>query len=63
MENLVAIWTWITSNMGQIVTIISYIIAIASIIVKLTPTPKDDNALKAIVTFLSKYIALNKPVE
>jgi hypothetical protein len=44
----------------DITTVVAYIIAIASIIVKLTPTPKDDAVLAKIIAFLSKYIALNK---
>lgn len=41
------------------VNIIVYVIAIASIIVKITPTPKDDAVLKQITDFLSQWIALN----
>lgn len=41
-------------------TIIAFIIAATSIIVKLTPTLKDDNFLLPIVKWLSKYIALNR---
>jgi len=41
------------------VDIVAYIIAIASIVVKLTPTPNDDAALKQIIDFLSQWIALN----
>lgn len=40
--------------------ILAYVVAIASIVVKLTPTLKDDNFLLPIVKFLSKYIALNR---
>ena len=36
---------------------------IASIIVKVTPTLKDDNILKGIIKFLGKYIALNRTQE
>lgn len=45
---------------GDIAIIISSIIAIASIIVKWTPTPKDDEFLGKVVKFISKFIALNK---
>jgi len=45
---------------NDIAAIIAYVIVIASIIVRLTPTLKDDNFLLPIVKFLSKYIALNR---
>ena len=44
----------------DITNVIAYIIAGATIIVKLTPTPKDDAVLAKIIGFLGKYIALNK---
>lgn len=40
--------------------ILAYVVAIASIIVKLTPTIRDDTVLLKIVKFISKYIALNR---
>jgi len=51
---------WFQTNWTNITTIIAYAIAIASIIVKLTPTLKDDDALKGVIKFLGKYIALNR---
>jgi len=44
----------------DVATIIAYAIAIASIIVKLTPTLKDDTILLKVVKFVSKHIALNR---
>lgn len=44
----------------DIARIIAYAIAIASIIVKLTPTLKDDNFLLPIVKFLGKYVSLSR---
>ncbi len=35
-------------------------IGLASIIVKLTPTLKDDTILKNIIKFVGKFIALNR---
>ena len=55
-----AIVTWFQTNWVNITSVIAYIIAAASIIVKLTPTQKDDTVLANIIAFLSKYIALNK---
>jgi len=54
------ILNWFQTNWSNITTIIAYVIAIASIVVKLTPTLKDDDALKSVIKFLGKYIALNR---
>jgi ABC-type Zn uptake system ZnuABC Zn-binding protein ZnuA len=51
---------WIKDNWVDIANVIAYVIAIASIIVKLTPNTKDDAVLAKIIKFISKYIALNK---
>lgn len=50
----------IVAHKQDIITIIAYAISIASIIVKLTPTLKDDNVLLGIIKFIGKYIALEK---
>lgn len=50
---------WFTSNWDNIIKVYLSIIGLASIIVKLTPTLKDDDVLKGIVRFLGKYVALN----
>lgn len=55
-----AITTWVKVHFVDIANIVAYLIAGASIIVKLTPTQKDDATLAKIIKFLSKYIALNK---
>jgi hypothetical protein len=60
MDVINTIILWFGSNWVNITNIIAYTIAIASIIVRFTPTPKDDDFLKKIIDFLSKYIALNK---
>jgi hypothetical protein len=50
---------WITSNWEQIALAITGTISVASIIVKFTPTQKDDEFLGKIVKLLS-VIAFNK---
>lgn len=50
---------WIQANWKEVAQAIAAIIGTASIIVKLTPTLKDDNFLLPIVKFVGKYIALN----
>jgi len=59
--NIMAVVQWFQANWGNIASTIAYIIAAASIIVKLTPTLKDDDVLLKIIKFISKYIALNTP--
>jgi hypothetical protein len=54
--------TWVAANWKGILEIIVQIIGIASLIVKITPTLKDDNIWLPFVKFLGKYIALNKTV-
>ena len=53
---------WIVANWGEIAKAIAMIIGVASIIVKITPTLRDDNILLGVIKFLGKYIALNKTV-
>ena len=52
--------SWFSTNWEQIVAAYLALIGLASIIVKLTPTLKDDDALKWVIKFLGKYIALNR---
>ena len=51
---------WIYANKLNLIEIIISIIGIASVIVKLTPTLKDDNILKGVIKFIGKFIALNR---
>jgi len=53
---------WITQHWFDIVQIYLGLVGIASIIVRLTPTPKDNEILKKITTFVGKFIALNKEI-
>lgn len=55
-----AIVTWVTTHYIEIVDLWLKVIGVASIIVKLTPTLKDDDVLKNLVRFLGKYVALNR---
>jgi len=50
---------WIIANWDNVLIIVSGIITTASVIVKLTPTPKDDAILSKVAKFL-EVIALNK---
>jgi hypothetical protein len=51
---------WIVANWKEIADVIAYLVLGASIIIKLTPTLKDDDFFKPIIKFIGKYIALNK---
>lgn len=50
---------FITQNWAVLLQIVTGTITIASLIVKLTPTPKDDTILAKIIDVL-KVIGLNK---
>jgi len=53
------IFTWIQTHWVDIAAVYAGIVAVASIIVRLTPTLKDDTVLLAITKFIAKYLALN----
>jgi hypothetical protein len=63
MENIVAIFSWVKDHMADITQVIAYVVAVASVIVKLTPTVKDNEVLEKIIKFIGKYIALNRTVD
>ena len=60
--DIMAIVKWVQENWLSISKLIAAVIGVASIVVKLTPTLRDDNMLLPIVKFVGKYIALNKSV-
>ena len=51
---------WILNHWVDVIQIYLGLIGVASIIVKLTPTLKDDTVLKKIIAFTGKVIALNR---
>jgi len=51
---------WVVEHIDDIIAIYLGLVGVASIIVKLTPTLKDDTVLKTIIRFVGKYIALNR---
>lgn len=48
---------WFLAHYNEIVAIVGGVVLLARIIVKLTPTPKDDTALASIVEIL-KHLGL-----
>lgn len=58
--NLIAtVVTWVKAHWADVGQIWLQIIGAASILVRLTPTLKDDDTLKGIIRFVGKYLALN----
>ena len=57
--DITGIIAWVTAHWADIVSFYLQIIGVASIVVKITPTLKDDDVLKGIVRFVGKYLALN----
>jgi hypothetical protein len=51
---------WILAHGKDLLEIVAMIVGIASIIVKVTPTLKDDNFFLPLVKFIGKFIALDK---
>ena len=60
MGPLLDIWNVIKANIEPLTSAVAHLVLFASIIVKLTPTLKDDNYFKGIIKFIGKYIALDK---
>ncbi len=50
---------WVLANKMLLVSLLTSIIGTASIIVKITPSTKDDAILGKVKGFISKFIALN----
>jgi len=58
--DITGIVSWFTTNWADIIIAYTSLIGFASIVVKMTPTLKDDDALKWLIKFVGKYIALNR---
>ena len=56
MSNII---DWVSNNWATIIQVYLAIVGLASVIVKITPTTKDDSILASITSFVSKWIALN----
>lgn len=64
MENLIqfaqAIIAWFKANGPELIQIYLAVVGAASLIVKITPTLKDDEVLTKIIKFIGKWIAVDK---
>jgi|14_taG_2_1085336.scaffolds.fasta_scaffold67569_2 hypothetical protein len=58
MEQITAIYQWVLANSGTIVTTATAVVAAASTIAALTPTPKDDGLVKKAYMLID-WFALN----
>ena len=58
--DITTIFTWIITNKATLLQIYISSIGVASIIIKLTPTVKDDNFLKKYLKFTGKWLAWNR---
>ena len=50
---------WITQHYDEVLQIIGAAVALATLIVKLTPTPKDDAFLAKVIKILSVFSLCN----
>ena len=53
----------ITNHYNELLAIVGGIVSISTIIVKLTPTTKDDEILNKIINFLAKFSLANTKKE
>ena len=60
MNSLLQLFGVLKANLPQIIEVVAYLVLTASVIVKLTPTLKDDAYFKPFIKFVGKYIALDK---
>jgi len=51
--------SWVQTNWATVIQVYLAIVGLASVIVKLTPTLRDDDILLGITKFIAKFIALN----
>ena len=63
MDKIIEVFNWCVGNPSILLGGYLAVVGIASWIVKLTPTLKDDSILKSIVGFVGKYIAINRVTE
>jgi len=54
---------WLLEHYDEILAIIGGVVSVATIVVKLTPTPKDDAALAKVISFLSKFSLIKAHTE
>lgn len=66
MELIMSIYNKVIANLPALTSALAHLCLFGSVVVKLTPTLKDDAYFKKFIKFVGKYIALDKyapPVE
>lgn len=53
------VFTFIQNHYDELLAIIGGVVSIATIIVRLTPTDKDNKVLEKIINFLAKFSIIN----
>lgn len=61
--DILSLVAWFQSHAQELLLIVTSLVTVASLIVKWTPTLKDDNVWLPFVKWLSKYVALNRTVD
>lgn len=54
---------WFLEHYDEILAIIGGTVSVATIVVKLTPTPKDDAVLARVIHFLSRFSLIKAKTE
>lgn len=49
----------VINNVDSVFTVIGYVVSAATIIVKLTPTTKDDTVLEKVLNFIDYFSVVN----
>lgn len=60
MEHIIEVWTWVKAHWDTFVQIVGYLVGIATIIVGLTKTAKDDAFLGKLKKVLVYFSLLNE---
>lgn len=59
MEQVTMAWAWLTENWDSVLEALAALYALASVIVAITPTPRDDEALAAVRRFVVRLSFLS----
>ena len=54
MSFITSVWTWLGDNINTIVMWFGWVVLVASIVVKITPTKKDDSYMTKGLNFILK---------
>lgn len=60
MENIIAVWNWVKAHWDTFVQMVGYLVGIATIIVGLTKSSKDDAFLGKLKKVLVYFSLLNE---